>query len=527
MAQGFPPEEPKQAVTTPQTLDCEKLERERQFLESIIDNASAAIAVTKGPDHIFELVNPLYQTFKPGVQMIGRPAAEVFPELKEQGLIDIMDRVYQTAEPHRATDFRVFLRCNGTKVKEICWNFCFTPRKDEAERVQGILQFIVETTEEARAREAAQAVLREAQEQARRGEADQRNLRAIVDAIPVAVTVAEMPSGQIALINRAAIDLFGPPMTSEMTLDDYFKTYRLYLPSGEALVPQERPLRRTLEHGDTITGMEVVLKRIGREPVHLLVNSAPLRNTIGQITGAIIVYQDISKLKELDQIRAEFISVASHQLRTPLTSIKAIAQTLKKKAVARGVDQLDLRSLDTINSEVDRMIRLIQAVLDMSKAQAGEVELARKPMDLVESIRQVVEDRQATTTKHTIRLQAEVPQLIGNWDKDRVEQVMWNLLENAIRFSPRGGPIDVVVRRLDGEAEVAITDQGVGIADEVKRHLFGRPFMGYNTVRHRPMGLGLGLYLSNQIVALHGGRIWVESEVGYGSTFFFTLPLGR
>jgi signal transduction histidine kinase len=182
------------------------------------------------------------------------------------------------------------------------------------------------------------------------------------------------------------------------------------------------------------------------------------------------------------------------------------------------------RAVRSIVAQTGHLERLIGDLLDASRLEAGALELRPEPLDLVEPVRACAEEAQATWERHTIRVEAPDAPLEGTWDRDRVSQVIGNLLGNAVKYSPDGGEILVRVRDRGDEADVSIRDQGVGIDAGALARLFDR-FYRAEDVAGSIRGVGLGLYISKELVAAHGGRLWAESAgAGRGSTFHVTLP---
>lgn len=234
----------------------------------------------------------------------------------------------------------------------------------------------------------------------------------------------------------------------------------------------------------------------------------------------------VRRREEVDRLKDEFISIASHELRAPLAPLRGYAEILLARARADATRSDECKPLETIIAQVSRLAALVDRLLDATRIQAGRLELKRAPMDLVALSRRVVEQFQVTSPVRSLTVLARAPRLAGDWDEARLEQVLANLLDNAVKYSPGGGPIEVLVDTVGGWAQVAVRDHGLGIPKEAQARLFER-FYRVPAGGPRPPGLGLGLYISRQIVLLHGGRMWFESEEGKGSTFYFTLPLDR
>ncbi|MBI2864290.1 MAG: PAS domain S-box protein [Chloroflexi bacterium] len=266
-----------------------------------------------------------------------------------------------------------------------------------------------------------------------------------------------------------------------------------------------------------------VTTRDGRQ-VWVNVAYGPIYDAQGRVTAVVHSIRDISARKELEQLKDEFLSMVAHDLKTPLTSIKGYAQLLHRRALKNESRSDELQSLETIDSQSKRMLNMINRLLEITRIQMGRLELRLEPTDLRQLAERIVEQAQVTTERHKLLFQAEAKDVVGIWDSTYVEEVLGNLVDNAIKYSPQGGKIELKLQSVGGEACVSVRDQGPGIAKADQSRLFERY---YRTARARQgaQGLGLGLYICRGLVEAHGGRIWVDSQEGMGSTFHFSLPL--
>ena len=233
-----------------------------------------------------------------------------------------------------------------------------------------------------------------------------------------------------------------------------------------------------------------------------------------------------AELEEASQHKSEFLANMSHELRTPLNAIIGFSQVLRDEMVG-GVNEKQAEYLDDIISSGNHLLSLINDVLDLSKVEAGQVELEVHPFSLREALERGVVMVRERATEDGVRVafvtDPEVDVVAG--DERRIKQVIFNLLSNAVKFTPAGGEVDVSATRANGEVRVSVADTGPGIAPEDRDRIF-EEFQQSETGVAQREGTGLGLALSKRYVELHGGRIWVESELGRGSTFTFALPAG-
>ncbi len=238
--------------------------------------------------------------------------------------------------------------------------------------------------------------------------------------------------------------------------------------------------------------------------------------------GVLIVLQDLTRLRKLEKVRSDFVSNVSHELRTPLASIKALTETLQEGALEDP--PAARRFLSRMEVEIDNLTQMVQELLELSKIESGRVPLRKKFFPAVALIEKAVERMQVQAERSGLQLMmdypADLPTVLA--DPDRVGQVFVNLIHNAIKFTPPGGVIHVKATPERNKVVFSVSDSGVGIEPDAVLRIFER---FYKTDRARSSGgTGLGLSITKHIIEGHGGKVWVESEIGAGSTFFFTIP---
>jgi two-component system phosphate regulon sensor histidine kinase PhoR len=238
-----------------------------------------------------------------------------------------------------------------------------------------------------------------------------------------------------------------------------------------------------------------------------------------------LVLEDVSELRRLQRMRAEFIDNLSHELRTPLTTISLLAETAARDAESASPKLRD--RIAKIEVETGHLTQMVNELLDLSRIESGTVRLMLDDVDLVKVARSTAERLRMFAERQGLQIDLDAPERVSpvRGDEDRLGQVLVNLLHNAVKFSPDGGRIVVGVREEPGEIRVWVRDPGIGVPRGDLARIFER-FYKVDRARVRGRGgTGLGLSIARHVVESHGGRIWVESEEGSGSTFIFTVPL--
>ncbi len=255
---------------------------------------------------------------------------------------------------------------------------------------------------------------------------------------------------------------------------------------------------------------------------------APVVTDAGEELGSVYVIRDITREVEADRAKSEFISTVSHELRTPLTSIKGYVDLILLGSVG-DVSPMQRSFLDVVRANSNRLVELINDLLDLSRLDTGRIVLNREPIVLSDLLEEVVESARAEIERKQLSLEMAVsPELPTVYvDRKRIVQVLTNMVSNAYKYTPEGGRVEISAHSTDGYVQISVSDTGVGIAKEDMKKLFTRFFRADNPMRDEVGGTGLGLAISKSFVELHGGEMWVESQVGQGSTFTFTLPLGN
>jgi len=341
---------------------------------------------------------------------------------------------------------------------------------------------------------------------------DQRRMEAMLHSIN---------DGVIAVNNEAKIILVNSAAESILNLPPFYQI-------------NEHHLKEVIRHPDlaNLFLKSLNTRREMEEEVHLgppdkkilEVETSLIETSPGERIGIIAVIRDVTALRELEQVKSDFVSTVSHELRTPLTSIKAYIATLRRDDVEFD-DQTRQEFLRVVEEETDRLTRLISDILDVSRIESGRLELKKRKFDMARLVRIVTDKMQSQASNHHISLESPDGITPVGGDPDKIEQVVMNLVDNAVKYSPSGGEINVTLEARHRKLEFSVRDQGVGIPEDQIPHIFEKFHRVDNRATREVYGTGLGLYVSKSIVESHGGTIWAESELGKGSTFHFTLPL--
>lgn len=296
-------------------------------------------------------------------------------------------------------------------------------------------------------------------------------------------------------------------------------------PQGHPLGLEQDPVVQAIETGKAVIDRELILLARDGEPVNASVTAAAVHAPNGQPISCVINVRDITRSRESEELRNTFVSIVSHELQTPVAIIKGYAATLAREDAQWDAETLRAR-LKAIEEESDRLNHLLANVLYASRIHAGGLKMERTELDLPEVTRAVARRFAARSPDLdiSVRFPADFP--LVKADHERIEEVLLNLLDNAVKYTPRDKPARVRLRGqvTDDEVIVSVTDMGQGIALREQQRIFERFHRLDNSAARRTQGAGLGLYICRAIIEAHGGRIWVHSELGRGSTFSFSLP---
>lgn len=328
---------------------------------------------------------------------------------------------------------------------------------------------------------------------------------------------------RIVMINKIIMEMSG---CSEEQLigEKYEKKLQFFINDKE----KDNFLEESLESGKIkeISSHSVFIGKDGKK-IPVSGNSAPLKNKEGKIKGCVVVFGDVTKEKEIERMKSDFVSVTSHQLRTPLTKIRWSAEMLLE-GNEKKMTKEQREFVEEIYSSDKKMIKLVGDLLDVSRIESGKsFTIETREADVISIVKETVKDQEMLAEENGIKIiyQKNYPKgLLLNIDGNKIKQVFQNLLINAIEYSPKGKSVILGFEDKKKEVVFSVKDSGPGIPADQQKRVFDKFFRASNVLMTEDAGTGLGLYISKSIAEFHGGKIWFDSEENEGTTFYFSLP---
>jgi len=481
-------------------LSIEALKTQRKLLYSLFMQAPVGIGIFKGPDYIVDLINPPLEKIygKTFEDIKGLPIDDALPSSKGQGFEKLREQVRIAGVALSGKETPVSLVRNGT-LETLYIDFVYEPFREDDGTISGVIVIATEVTDQVKGK--------------LKQEESEAQFRFMAESMPQQVWTADA-EGALDYVNERTQQYFG--RNSEEIIGAGWQ---------EFIHPDDLPgcLKNWIEALATkeLYQVEFRLRRADGQYRWHLARALPfkIKDTVVKWLGT---NTDIEEHKKLEQQKDEFISIASHELKTPLTSLKAYLQLMERSSVNSGIpDKFVLNSLQ----QLKRLEKLVADLLDVSKISAGRINYTLSRFDMKELISEVVQNVQLSNNKHLLKIESN-PSVQLDGDRYRLEQVLTNFLTNAIKYSPDADKVIIRSVVQDDHIIVSVQDFGIGIEKENLDKLFKRFYRVDNTAMKYD-GLGLGLYVSAEILMGHKGNFWIESEPGMGSTFYFKLPLGK
>ena len=483
-----------------------------QDMTHLLDCAPVAVAVLRGPDLVYEYANAAFHAITPGFALIGHPFGETASDVGH--IAARLKEVWATGETWRGIDVPLRIERSPEQPLDDAY-FSFVCQKVRRRHPpDALLGFVVETTDRVRSHEQIDAAL----EATRRRAAE---LEAIIDTMLEGV-VAYDRNRHITIINAIARRMLSRIGVKPEMLEDpaaLIRSLQLAHSDGRPLTEAELPVARALA-GEACRLNLRFWNPLALRYGYATIGGAPIRSD-GDVVGVVSVGSDVTEATELDRLKEEFIRVIAHELKTPITIMKTYAQSL-----AETLGPLTLahaRMLQAIGRGADRINRIMCELLDAQQIDLGSFRLVMDTVDVRALVDELVTRVAAASPQHNVRVVASEAVTVEG-DGERLREVMRILLDNAVRYSPDGGDVDVTVAREDGHARISVRDHGVGVPPDRRDRLFQRFYRAHTGTPHDYGGTGLGLYVARHIVERHGGTIAYEPAEQAGSRFTVRLP---
>jgi PAS domain S-box-containing protein len=502
----------------------DELARERAFLNSVLEGATGHAITALDPAGRFQVWNEGARRMygRNAGTMLGKHFDLLFsPDDVASGLPEsLLQRIPEGGRIEVEVDQ---VRASGRTFPA---RITLSERIGAADNREGFVLIVRDITDQRQAEQARQDLVRE-QTARLEAEAAERLMQQMLDVLPEPAAIADA-DGLLTMVNAAARAAF-PALELGMDVHgpDYLETW--FSDGSAPYSAEHRPIVRALDRREVVVAEEVLLNRADGDPIPALANAAPVFDIDGTLLGAIIAWQDISTIKELDRQKDEFLAAVSHDMKSPLTVIAGSAQLLERRIANASLPDTEIfaEMLTSIRRTAMRAAAMVDELLDLARAQMNRpLQLDPAPMDLADVAQEVVSSMQSLSDRHSLHVEAGNDALTGEWDRRRIERVIANLVDNAIKFSPDGGTVTIDMRSRQDDrgdwAVLSVRDQGIGIPPEELARIFDRFYRGSNASDIG--GSGVGLASVHRVISEHGGHVAVDSAPGQGTTVRIFLP---
>jgi two-component system CheB/CheR fusion protein len=489
---------------TDQVISERKLKESEYRFEDLIKNSDYSTAIYRSEDLYIELANDLMlKTWGKDASVIGMKLEDALPELEGQPFIGILKDIFKTGKTYTATEDRVDLVVEG-KLQTYYFNFSYKPLKNQKGEVYAIYNVAVDITDLVRAR-------KEIQER-------EEKFRDLADSMPQFVWTCDK-DGKITYMNDNWYRYTG----FERDEDPADGIKRIINPEvyEKVMVVWEESLR-------TRKSFEMEYQFL--DPDHpevyrwFLGRAVPAYDESGNIKQWIGTFTDIDDFKQLQTQKDNFLGIASHELKTPLTSLKIYTQFIEKNLVRQN-DLKNAQVARRMDDQIDLLTNLISDLLDVTKIQNGKIQLNESEFDFDQLAEEIVVEQQMTARHKITFHHSEVGNVFA--DRHRISQVMSNLISNAVKYSPDADEVIVSTQLIGNNVKFCVRDFGIGIPEDKQNKVFEQYYRVSSSKEHTISGLGLGLYISSEIIKRTGGRIYVSSIEEKGSDFCFEISKSK
>ena len=469
----------------------------KQHIDDLIIQAPVAIGFLKGPNLIIESANiNILELWGKQIDIIGRPLALA---LHQDDVKPVLD-AYESGHIHYGYETPIRLSRNGY-LNLFYFDFVYKPVKDSCSNIVGVMVVATEVTKQVIARQ----LLEDAEERLR-----------------LAIEATGIGNWDLDLVTNDVIA--SPTLSVIFGLDPEDTVTRREL--QDLIYPDDKPMVNNAYKKAVKTGVYLYEARIvwADGSIHWIRTTGKiLYDECHKPVRMLGTTNDITRRKQEEIMKNDFIAMASHELKTPLTSLKAYTQLLVSKAKKVG-DEFFINALEKSENQINKISRLIHGFLDMSKIESGKLQLNIQTFDIDELVTEIMADKILIAPDHLLSFNSEKTISI-NADKEKIAQVIGNFISNAVKYSSKGSAIVITTKKVGENVQVSVKDEGIGLKTWDQQNIFQRFYRVEDESTMGLSGLGIGLYLSAEIIKLHHGKIAVESEEGKGSEFYFLLPI--
>jgi PAS domain S-box-containing protein len=484
-------------------LNIELADSELRF-RFLLQRAPVAIAILSGRDFKIEIANEIMlRTWNRSSEIIGMKLKQALPDYSDQHLLKALRKVYIKGHPYFGNEILLRLKYDGEFVEKY-FNFICHPITTAEDKNRAIMVVANDVTNFVLAR--------------KEKEKAEELLRFAIEAANIGTWLID--ENENFFPSARAKEIFGFNPNDEVTFEQ-----ALALISDEYRGDVIAAIERSRVNG-SLRDLEYTINGFHDRKIRWIraVGTAghDKKGNIKYLTGVVF---DISEQKEDEKRKNNFIGMVSHELKTPITTLSAYLQLLYGEA-SKMDDKFCMNAVTKAENQVYKMTAMINGFLNISRLESGKIVLNKHPFNLNELVADVIAESQQMIKTHKINF-LPCKNITVNADKEKIESVIQNILSNALKYSKAGQTITVDCRKTGKWAEVSIQDEGIGIKEKDIAHIFDRYYRVESKATESISGFGIGLYLSAEIINRHDGKVWAESKLGKGSTFYFTLPLNK
>lgn len=496
----------------------ERLQESETDFRRLIEQAPVALMVLRGKNLVIDLANQeMLKILDKDFQIIGHPLLEGLPEIKGQPAVNLLFEVHNTGKSFDGNEAPVRMMRSGI-METRYFNFSYRPLLDNG-RIIGVMDLAVEVTEQVLARKNLEDIIAEKTRLQQDLYANEQRLQRILDTMAEGVVIIDN-SFKPSYINPMAQKIMGITEQEFLEHNYYESKWQNFRLDGSVLPIADHPMNVALKTGIPVYDQEIAIVPPDGRKIYISINAVPLVNEKGVVTGGIATFTDATNRRMILQQKDDFISVASHELKTPVTSLKASLQLLDQMQAGISPELL-AKLLAQANKSLNKLSDLVNSLLNSNRLSQGRFPLNITSFSLADLINDCCQHVRSAGT-HELILEGDVGIQIEG-DEQLLDQVLINLVNNAVKYAPDSKKIIIRIDKRQNDVKVSITDFGPGISKEKLTQLFERYYQA-DSGNGQFSGLGLGLYICAEIIQKHGGKIGVDSEPGQGSTFWFTVP---